>query len=547
MRGIWWTLLLLVPLSGCLDFLDPAEQDDRVTPGDVIDAPDSYKVVSVVVTELTVESQDGTALSTKVYEPITRDSRADGSPIEFPVMILLHPWGYAKEYFENAPMGEPTQANPDPRVNIMQEFAERGFITVAFDNRGFGRSEGQVGIAGAGEMADIEAVRQKIDGPAFNDNNRFGVAGVSLGAGTALRAWATNPNIHAVGSVYGWYDLYDAIIPGNVPKGEWGVSLFATGTATSGNQLSPEVQSWLTRAIQRSDMQGVEAEMDTHSSRGVLPQTDKPLFQCQGMQETLFPQLEIGLDEAVGFTRSLVFTGGHGTQDPVCWERIQDFMDFFLRGVDNGVPDWPYLETGDSDPDGPTLKLTATQVGRGSQEMSYLHEGVLVEGPSNRKFTVSQRILSNPLQEPSVIGDELGQHSQAIPESLRQDPFAVFFDSGPMDATTVVLGTPHLSLRLSDGMNKTDFQVVATLYSIDEGGNSRPISRGAFAHVVGGTAPVDTTVEVPMTWTKTTLPADGRIVLKLSANDSGFYLPLQKNYDVTFTGQSVLTLPYFQG
>ncbi len=271
MRGAWWVLLLLVPFSGCLGFLEPESDDAGVRPAQVTDAPDSYTVVGVTITETTVESADGTGLSVKVYEPVTRDARADGGAIEFPVMILLHPWGYAKEYFENAPLGEPNQANPDPRVNLMQAFAERGFITVAFDNRGFGRSEGEVTIAGQGEMEDIEAVRQYIDGARYNDNNRFGVAGVSLGAGTALRAWTTNPNIHAVGSVYGWYDLYDAIVPGNVPKGEWGVSLFATGTALSGGQLGPEVSTWLSRAVQRTDMQGVEAEMDTHSARGLLP------------------------------------------------------------------------------------------------------------------------------------------------------------------------------------------------------------------------------------------------------------------------------------
>ncbi len=547
MRGAWLALLLLVPLSGCLGFLDPVDDDDGVAPADVIDAPDSYTIIDTVVTEPPVYSADGTTLSVKVYEPITRDARPDGSPIEFPVMILLHPWGYAKEYFENVPMGVPSADNPDPRVNIMQAFADRGFITVAFDNRGFGRSEGQVGVAGAGEMADIEAVRQKIDGPAFNDNNHFGLAGVSLGAGTALRSWALNNNIDAVGSIYGWYDLYESLVPGNVPKGEWGVSLFASGTAASGGQLSPEISSWLSRAVQRSGMEGIEAEMDAHSARGWLGQTDKPLFQCQGMQESLFPQLEIGMDESIGFTRSLVFTGGHGDQDPICWDRILDFMDYFLRGVDNTVPSWPFLETVDSDPDAPLLKLTRAQVANTDAGVSFLHEGVLVEGPSNRKFTVQQRLLNNPLQEPAVVGDELGQSSQAIPEQLRQDPFAVFFDSGRLDSNTVLLGAPELKLVL-DSSNTTDFQVVATLYSIDESGASRPISRGAYAHVAGGTAPIDgDVVDVKMTWTKTTIPADGRIVLKLSANDSGYYLPLQKNYDVSFTGASSLTLPGFQG
>ncbi len=543
---VWLTLLLLVPLSGCFDFLEPPE-DQEAMPADVMDDPTSYSVSGFRVwpedpqDDLRVESSDGTELSVKVYEPLTRDARSDGSPIQFPVMIMLHPWGFAKEYFENAPMAEPSQDSPDVRVNLMQEFAEQGFITVAYDNRGFGRSDGEVGIAGVGEMMDLEAIRQWIGGGGpgsanFHVNGYYGVAGVSLGGGTALRGFVSNPEIDTVIDIYGWVDMYESIAPGNTPKAAWSAALFAQGEAASRGRLSSEVEEWLGKAVQRVDLTTVEAQMDTRSAAERLPLTDKPAFFCQGMQESLFPQIDKKWELADGFTRSFIFTGGHGVQDPRCWERALDWADYFLRGVDNDVPDWPFLETDDAQPEGPTLSFSEAALGRVTEETFYLHEGNLVAGPSKRTFTVQQRVLDNPFEEPPIVGDQTG-YPQAVPEQLRQDPTAVFFDSGPLGETKMLLGAPTIGLNLTAAHAGADFQVVATLYMIKDG-RSLELSQGAFSHHAGETHPIDREATLEMTWVKATVPADARLLLKLGANDAGEFLQFPSNFAVDFTGSS---------
>ncbi len=532
-------LTVLLLSSGCLSFLDDDSTGRANGPADVIDDPDSYSIAEVRIEEGTIEAPDGVELSYKVYVPVTRQAREDGTPIRFPVTMLLHPWGFAKEYFEQTPMnaGGPN----DPRRNIMQEFAERGFITVAHDNRGFGRSGGQVGIASVAEMGDIERIRQEMEAR-YPANGYVGVAGPSLGGGTSLRAWSQNPNIDAAANMYGWMDLYDAIMPGNVPKAEWAAALVALGAAGSGGQLSSEVSGWIDDAVARENLAQMESQMDGRSAAGRLANVDKPLLNCQGMQETLFPQIDRIWETAPGFVRNVVVTGGHASEPPLCWDRTIAFMDYFLRGVENGVDGWPFLETVDAHPDGPLLQLAGDGL-RVPEQTWFMHQNNLVAGPSNREFQIEQRLVGNPLSEPAVVADVGDDGNQAVPQQARQDPNAQFFIGEPFDTGVVILGNPIVDLQLAAQSIDTDWQVVLSLWAVDPDGDGRIISHGSYSNKEGETSDIEDSVRVEMTWTKTTIAADGWVELKIGANDQNHYLQFPADYTVAFTGQSSLTLP----
>lgn len=555
MRGAWLALLLIASsMAGCFDFLEDGPAREGVRPADVEDDPADYRVIGVRVwgddrdEVSTVESADGTSISLKVYEPITRDARPDGDPIRFPVLYLFHGWGWAKEYFENAPMGEPSEEDPSPLVNQMQRFAKAGFITVAYDIRGFGQSGGTVTLASAADVQDFLAVHRHVEGN-FTTNGRVGVAGPSLGAGMSMRMLADSGVVDAAANLFGWADLYDAIVPGDVPKAEWAVLLYGVGQGGSRARLHSEITEWMAKAVQRTDMASVEAALDTRSTVSRLPQSDVPLFLCQGMQESLFPQVDLLWSAHGGFTRTHVYTGGHVSETEVCWDKVIDWMDYFLRGVDTQVDDWPFLETVDADPEVHALGFSQEALGRTAGWMRYLHEDSLVEGPSQRTFSVTQYVAANPLQEPAVVGDRIGSH--AVPEDFRQDPGAVFFDSGALDATQVVLGAPVLRLVPDDATRGVPFQVIATLYVVDADGSSRLLTRGAYAHLAEQEDAPEA-IEVRLDWTKATLHAGSRVVLKLGANDPGWFFPMPPDQQTpgaaaAFSGTSNLTLPFFEG
>ncbi len=569
MRATWAVLLLALPaLSGCLSFLETDDPDagrDATPPRDVAD-PSDFTVTSVKVhgkeanDAITISGFGDTPLSAVVYEPLTPDALPDGSAPAFPVLIFAHGWGNTKEFWENIQFG----ATSAP-VNLLEAFAKEGFLVVAYDARGFGRSGGEASVAGAAEMEDLDLVRQFVQ-DRFHATRYVGVTGMSYGAGQAMNAWATNPFITTVAAHDGWVDLYDALIPGNVPKAEWGVALPAIGVlggvvpdpaGGSAGNVHPIVVKWMQDAALRQNLGEMETQMDARSTRTLMGGVTKPLFLCQGLQETLFPQFHEALLGAGGFTRAYVHTGGHGVYNETCWDRTLDWFKFFLLGDDVGVDMWPFLETADADSNNPVLAFDrdALEMAEDQATVYHLREPDLVQFDNNAVFAVDQRVLANPLAEPTILWDQAAMSYNAMPHQLRfegDDPTAVFFTTKAFTQSTVLLGAPQLTLDIHPDSNATDFQVVASLFHVldDEGSeSSRLLARGAYASIDGETADNDGSVSIPLDWTKATIQSGDRLLLKISANDPSAYLPLltaATPYSVEFTGHSTFELPFIQ-
>jgi fermentation-respiration switch protein FrsA (DUF1100 family) len=86
--------------------------------------------------------------------------------------------------------------------------AGKGFVTLAFDHRNFGDSEGEPRQHedSAGKLADLrDAVGYLASRPEV-DADRIAVVGVCLGGGYAIRAAAFDPRVRAVAGVGGAYN-----------------------------------------------------------------------------------------------------------------------------------------------------------------------------------------------------------------------------------------------------------------------------------------------------------------------------------------------------
>jgi uncharacterized protein len=81
--------------------------------------------------------------------------------------------------------------------------AERGFVTLAFDHRNFGASDGAVRQHedSAGKLADLRAATSFLAGHEAVDAERVGCVGICLGGGYALRHSAFDPRVKALAVV----------------------------------------------------------------------------------------------------------------------------------------------------------------------------------------------------------------------------------------------------------------------------------------------------------------------------------------------------------
>jgi hypothetical protein len=86
--------------------------------------------------------------------------------------------------------------------------AEQGFVTLAFDHRNFGDSEGQPRQHedAAGKLADLRDAVGYLGTRPEVDPDRIGVVGVCLGGAYAVRAAAFDPRVRAVAGVGGAYN-----------------------------------------------------------------------------------------------------------------------------------------------------------------------------------------------------------------------------------------------------------------------------------------------------------------------------------------------------
>lgn len=124
-----------------------------------------------------------------------------------------------------------------------ERLARSGFVTLAFDHRGFGESEGRRGHEDVqGKLADLRSAVGALAARPEVDPDRIGVVGVCLGGGYAVRAAAADPRVKAVAGIAGGYnsparfvdgmgagayrsalggflDRYDEYVPAVAPEG----------------------------------------------------------------------------------------------------------------------------------------------------------------------------------------------------------------------------------------------------------------------------------------------------------------------------------------
>ncbi|MCA1818897.1 MAG: hypothetical protein LC620_02400, partial [Halobacteriales archaeon] len=397
-------------------------------------------------------------------------------------------------------------------------------------------SGGYADVAGPASLADLDTVIDWV--AAHYPTGRVGVVGGSYGGGESYQAWAKDPRVTTAVPMYGWVDLADALIPNNVPKLEWAQFLYTYGLAGSHGRYDAMVQQWYPQIYTRADLATVRSEMSERSALPLMAGVAKPLFLCQGLQETLFPQADRAWGAAGGFTRAYIYTGGHGSGDAGCWDRTLAWMQFFLGGYDTRVDTWPALETVDAA--GPSVSYPTFPAS--ITTALHLRSPDLTDAPSDATFTVRQS-PGNPVAEPQGLSDLLGGAHQAIPDQLRTDPTATGFLSGPFAGGETILGEPVLTLHVQSG--KAPFQATALLLRLQPEGSSQALGHAAFA-ALNDTDLVDGTATLRFEWTHAALQPGDRIELKVASNDPSWWMPLLSDYSVTFDGTSSLEIPFLQ-
>ena len=267
----------------------------------------------------------GTQLAAHVWSP--------GGTGKHPLVVMPASWGASAEEYKS----------------VGQQFADDGYLVVAYAQRGFAPSQGQVDFAGAPTQQDVTAV---IDWALKNepaDPARIGLVGVSYGAGASLLAAEKDNRVKAVVAMSAWTDLQESFFPNNTPNTQAIKSLFGQAKKRFSQPIAAfqELFDAGDYAGAKAQLQSLSAERSAITNVAALNFNHPAVMIANDFQDSYFApnQLVTFYDKLTVPKRLQLAVGDHGSQElpglqggqAEVWTDATKWLDHYLRGMDNGI------------------------------------------------------------------------------------------------------------------------------------------------------------------------------------------------------------------
>ncbi|MBW3582711.1 MAG: CocE/NonD family hydrolase [Euryarchaeota archaeon] len=486
--------------------------------------------------DVVVESTDGTELSVRLFWLDSAD------PDPHPLVITAHGWGGSKA----------------DRYSHAAELARAGYTVITYDARGFGASEGEVGLNGPDEVGDVsvlidwalglenDAAFDRVPPVATGSDGDplIGMTGISYGGAIQLLAAAADPRIDAIVPEITWSDLGDALAPGSVVNRGWIDLLFffgmmsshgATSASPDTDGMDQRLSEWYLAAYQTGRLPDeAKAALAERSPLGILPNITAHTLLVQGYRDTLFvPDQAVttygALNGRTGSdTHLMLHNAGHGfSMTATERDRIRDVtLAFFAK------------------------HLKGDAVAENVPPVSYVAEGRWVSAETWPPVATDGTIAPITSDSATVVLQQ-----SAAPSSHTQ--FAQFeeqADTGSQDTplpTNVRLetgitgpvswaGNPVVRLQVTPDVD--DLTLFLSLVDSD-GETSRVVQGQVVPLRIEDRAGETVDLEVALRGTAYTLPDGHRLLLRVATSDSA-YLGGREAGTVTLAlDEATLTLP----
>ncbi|WP_316524495.1 CocE/NonD family hydrolase C-terminal non-catalytic domain-containing protein [Kitasatospora brasiliensis] len=257
-----------------------------------------------------------------------------------------------------------------PFVYAYYKLALRGYHVLAYTPRGLGypkwisTSTGHVNVAGPADWSDGSKVITFAEG--HFSPSKIGFLGLSYGSGISQLVAAHDPDdrVAAVAAVSTWGNLATSLYA-NDTRHVQAVDLLVGFTGGPRDEkFDADTVEILRKFDENRDLEDVIAWGNERSPETYLAETNRrgiPTFFSNTWHETLFPALPVidlfnrldvpkhlnmwigdhGAPEGAGLTGLPSSLPYPGIKDPV--EEIYSFLDHYLLGVENGVPERPQV------------------------------------------------------------------------------------------------------------------------------------------------------------------------------------------------------------
>lgn len=284
-------------------------------------AQSSSDTSSITSTESSTNSSDGTSIHVTLWSP--PEATAENM---LPLIVLPSSWGF----------GESMYASRAPII------AALGYVVVGYTPRGFGDSGGEIEVASANDVADLDAVIEWAGNNSYGDAHNVGVMAISYGAGIASLASCTNDRIKAVAHMSGWGDFGEALF-GELTQHSQTTQALLIVAAPNGRR--GEVLDSLLNAFDSNNATAIDDFSWPRSPISCIDEINRrqvPHLLSDGWRDSIFPvnqymdfydaltvpkRFELGYqDHAMA-----AFAGLDSNTTGDIWDHCQQWMDAYLK------------------------------------------------------------------------------------------------------------------------------------------------------------------------------------------------------------------------
>lgn len=417
---------------------------------------------------------------------------------------------------------------------VAAKLVARGYVVVAYSQRGFRDSTGEVDFAGPDTQRDASTVIDWALAHTAADPDRIGMAGVSYGAGISLLAAERDPRVKAVAALSAWTDLDASLVQnGTLSTGTLRGLLHQIETKGRSSAFDRELQRRLDAdpaaaadlltagAAVRSPITRV-ADLNAHGTAVLI---------ANGWADSFFPPAQLvdffdaltgpkRLELAVGDHTAPELAGLFGRPDRTIDDTLAWF-DHYLHGTANGVDDAAPLQLQNvatrqwqGYPSWPGTTATADLGAPGSPDSAAL------TSPATWSTTLTTgtdtAATSGPAQ---IVAPSDYRPPAADLRVLGANTHALAWSAPALTGATTVTGAPavHVSLAAS----APSATVFTYLYDVAPSGSGQLMTMAPFT-ATGLTAGSAQPVAIRLQPTRWTLPAGHHLALVVDTVDLRF-------------------------
>jgi predicted acyl esterase len=440
-----------------------------------------------------------------------------------------------------------------------KQFAEAGYVVLAYTTRGFWFSGGTIDVAGPEDVSDASTAVDWLLTHTRVDPQRIGIVGMSYGGGISLLAAAHDPRIRAVGSLSGWADLAASMDGENTRRAQSAWFLQTTGRLLG--RPSPEMNRILDDYWANRNNEGLQQwarERSVRYSIDEINRNNPAVLIAHSFGDSVFPanqmidfytalQTPKRLELAPGDHATAELPGLAGIPNHV-WTSVRSWFDRYLRGIDAGAdaepgvvlrphnssaveyyPDWAHV-TGHTDHD----SLGVPHGWRATGGLSRVSPATTWTWPIQAGTdTVADggiALLTNGLEGLTGIPPIAW-----LPAVSRRNAGVWLSGAAPADGWKV-RGVPRLHAPVSS--SRPSGTVIAYLYDVDALGFGK-----LFSHAPATWLTSPTTLDLPLQATAYDLPAGHRLALVVDTKDPLYLDANTGDSTITFGSDSWLDVP----